>query len=51
LRRRIFGLIGLEHNPAVASGNEHLATAEAGTVGGMIPPDIPVQLILSEVLR
>jgi hypothetical protein len=49
LLRRIFRLIALEHNPAVAPGNEHLTTAEAGTVGCMIPPDMPAQLILNKV--
>jgi hypothetical protein len=51
LRRRILGLITLKHHPAVASGNEHLTTADAGTVGRMIPPDVPAQIILSEVPR
>ena len=51
LRRRILRLITLEHDPTVAPGNEHLATADAGTVGRMISPDIPAQIVLSEVSR
>ena len=51
LRRRILRLITLKHDPTVAPGYEHLATADAGTVGCMIPPDMPAQLILSEVPR
>ena len=48
---RILGLITLKHDPTVAPGYEHLTTADASTVGCMIPPDIPAQLILSEVPR
>jgi hypothetical protein len=39
--RRILGLITLEHYPAVAPDYEHLTTADTGTVGCMIPPDVP----------
>src|SRR5262245_21811361 len=46
LLRRILGRITLEHHPEVASGYEHLTTADAGTVGCMIPPDVPAQISL-----
>ena len=49
LRGRIFGLITLEHDPAVAPGNEYPTPADAGTVGCMIPPDIPAQISLCQV--
>jgi hypothetical protein len=51
LLRRILGLITLEHHPAVAPGYEHLTTADAGTVGCMISPDIPAQSSLRRVPR
>src|SRR6266446_5583082 len=51
LLRRILWLITLEHDPAVVPGNEHLAPANASAVGCMIPPDVPAQIGLRQVLR
>jgi hypothetical protein len=51
LRRRILRLIALKHDPTVALGYKHLTTTDAGTVGCMLPPDMPVQLSLRQVLR
>ena len=49
LLRRIFRLIALEHNPAVAPGNEHLSKSNTLAVGRMISPDVPAQIVLSQI--
>src|SRR5215510_6624906 len=49
LRRRILGLIALEHDATVLPGNEHLPKSNILAVRCMISPDVPTQIVLSQI--
>src|SRR5262249_12915504 len=49
LRRRILGLIALEHDATVLPGNEHLPKSNTLAVRRMITPDCPSQIVLSQI--
>src|SRR5215510_5839494 len=49
LRRRILRLITLEHDATVLPGNEHLAKSNTPAVRRMISPDVPAQIVLSQI--
>src|SRR5215813_5556177 len=49
LRRRILGLIALEQDSTVLPGSEHLATSNTQAVRRMISPDVPTQIVLSQI--
>jgi hypothetical protein len=46
---RILWLIALENHPTVLPGNAYLAITDTLAVEGMIPPDAPSQIVLSQV--
>src|SRR5262245_57464480 len=49
LRRRILGLIALEHDSTVLPGNEHLPKSNTLAMRCMITPDCPSQIVLSQI--
>src|SRR5262249_53388958 len=49
LRRRILGLIALEHDATVLPGNEHLPKSNTLAMRCMIMPDCPSQIVLSQI--
>src|SRR6516164_8579390 len=46
---RILRLIALEHDSTVLPGHEHLAKSNALAVRRMIAPDVPAQIVLSQI--